>query len=363
MAVQGNFNTVFDEIFCSPQAAANQADLSGLIIEKLYDDINIDNLFTVVAPIRTGDPVAALYYPAVYNAVKNNTGADCSIEACDVSPEYTAKQWTIMLAECRHELCARNLDETFLAFWGKYKRVNPGSDEYDFAVDQITDIIAGIIKNTLLAKLWLSDTLFNEGSGGADDVLDGIDGFLAQAQEVADNVIDAGDTPLVGEDFYDKITEAITDFQASRFGNQLSDARLYMDRVEAFAFVAWLNKEGRTKGVNCDCIDPDGIVNADRFSVEGLRIHGIPVIVQPFADMMKAFAEYTVNGEPLYHNIALLSAKENLLVGTGNRDDLAFFDSFYNKDERKYKFDFGYTYGAIIPTDAYKLVIGEKQGS
>lgn len=360
MAVQGNFNTVFDEIFCSPLAAENQADLSRLIIEKLYDDVNLDELFNVISPVRTGDPVTAMYYPAVYNAVKNNTGTDCSIEACDVSPEYTAKQWVIMLAECRHELCARNLDDTFLAFWGKYKRVNPGSDEYDFAVDQIVDIIAGIIKNTLLAKLWLSDTLFNEGPGGANDVLDGIDGFLAQAQENQGNVIDAGVTPLDSQDFYDKITDAIEEYQASRFGNTLPDARLYMDRIEAFKFVAWLNKEGRTKGVNCDCIDPDGIVSADRFRVEGLRIHGVPVYTQPFDDMMKAFPEYTLGNNALYHNIALLTTKENLMVGTGNSEDLAFFKSFYNEDERKYKFDFGYTYGAIIPTDAYKLVIGEK---
>lgn len=359
MAIQGNFASVFNTIFCSPQAAENRAELGGVIIEKLYDKVDIDRLFTVVAPVRTGDPVVAMIQEAVYNAVTNTTATNCNISSCDVTPEYQAKVWAIVLAECRHELCTRSLDEKFLAFWGKYKRVNPGSDEYDFVVDQITDILSDLIANSLLAKLWLSDTTFQQTPGTPAGTIDGIDGFLVQALADTDHFVDAGATQKKGEDFYNLIVEAIEKYQASTFGTTLSNARIYMDRVEAFQLVAWLNAQDRTRGYNCQCIDPNGVVRADNFTVDGLMIHGLPVIVQPFADMMKQFTQYNTAGVPNYHNFALITAQENLLVGSGNEEDLAHFHSFYDENSRTFKFDIGYTYGAIIPTNHFAYVIGE----
>ena len=360
MAVQGTFATVFEDIFCSPQAAENRASVSGLIIEKLYDKVDLDRLFTVVSPVRTGDPAVALIYNAVYNAVKNTNALDCAITSCDVEPEYQAKVWAIALAECRHALCTRSLDEKFLAFWGKYKRANPGSDEYDFAVEQISDMLSDLIANTLLAKLWLSDTTFQAVPGTIDDLLDGIDGFFVQATGDTTNKVDAGATKLTGKDLYDKIVEAITLYQGSNFGATLSDAIIYIDRTDAFGLVSWLNGAGRMSGYDCTCIDPDGVVRADRYTVDGFQIHGIEVRTQPFEDMMAQFTEYSTLGVPTFHNFVLITPQSNMLVGTGNEDDLAFFESFYDQKDRTFYFDIGYTYGAIIPTNNYTYVLGEK---
>lgn len=359
MPVQGNFATVFDTIFCSPQAAGNGQFVSQLIIEKLYDKVDLDRLFTITAPVRTGDPVVALIQDAVYNAVQNTTSTNCTISSCDVSPEYQAKQWVIMLAECRHALCTRGLDEKFLSFWGAYKRAHPGSDEYDFAIEQVAEMLSDLIANTLLAKLWLSDTSLQDTPGTIAGTIDGIDGFLVQALSDTDHKVDAGATKLTGKDLYEKLSETIAKYQDAHFGQDMTDVRIYMDRKDVNSLVRWLNTEGRNSGYNCDCIDPDGVVRADRYTVQGLRIHGLEVIPQPFEDMMLAFSDYTEDDEPLYHNFALVTKKSNLMVGSGNEDDLAHFHSFYDEKDRTFYFDIGYTYGAVIPTNHFAYLIGE----
>src|SRR5690554_4557181 len=124
MGIQGNFEDIMDEIFCSAQAAKDGAlqVLGENLITRLYDEHNIRDLFTIVSPVQTGDAASALYYPAVYNAVKNTSGTDCTIGSCDVTPEYQAKVWSIALAECRVSFCTRTLTPKFLAFWSKLRR-------------------------------------------------------------------------------------------------------------------------------------------------------------------------------------------------------------------------------------------------
>lgn len=359
MAVQGNFETVFNEIFCSDLAARDA--LTGLVVEKLYDKVDLDQLFTVISPVATGDPAATLTYNAVYNAVKNTPATDCTIGTCDVSPEYASKVWAIAIAECRITLCTRALTPKFLAAWGKYKRVNPESDEYDFAVNQVAEMAADLIANTLLAKLWLSDTTLQTVPGTVADVLDAIDGFLVQIQPATDHMVDAGASPLKGEDLYKKIVDALDLYADNNvWGSTLENAKIYMDRSDARSLVGWLNGAGRNSGYDCTCIDPEGVVRADRYTVEGLTIHGLPVIVQPFEDMMSQFDEYSIGGVPNFHNLVVITPQENLQVGTPNRDDLAELDYFYDRKDRTYYFDIGYAYGAMVPTDHFTFVLGEK---
>lgn len=361
MAVQGNWTEIMDEIFCSDQAAANQSNLSELIVTRLYSRVDLNELFTLVAPVRTGDAQVGLIYPAVYNAIKNTEGTDCDISECDVSPEWTARKWAIVIAECRHGLCTREMPSRFLAYWGMYKRVDPESTEYEALVDQVVDMLSGLMANTLLAKLWLSDTTFQADPGVIDDFLDGIDGFLAQMMPVTDQVVDMGDTPLTdGEAIYNKIAEGIQRYKRSDFRDTFSNARLYIEEQDADSIVAWLNTLDKASQYNCQCVDPNGIIRGDRFEVEGLMIGGLRVYTQPFEKMMSQFDEYSTGGTPNMHNIFVIAPKEVMLAGSGNQDDFNVQKVFYDDYRRKYFFDIGYSYGALIPQDFFILGYGEK---
>lgn len=361
MAVFGNWADAMDDIFCSDQAAENQSQLAELIITRLYDRVDLNELFTMVAPVRTGDPVVGLMYPAVYNAIKNTAGTDCAIAACDVSPEYSAKQWSIVLAECRHGLCTRTMPSKFLAYWGMYKRVDPESTEYEAIIEQIVEMLSDLMVNTLLAKLWLSDTEFQAVEGVPADLLDGIDGFFTQLRTNSDLVIDAGATKLTdGEDIYNHVAAGIAKYKRTDFRNTFSDARIYIDEQDADAIVAWLNTLDKASPYNCQCIDPNGVVRGDRFTVEGLTIGGLRVFTQPFEKMMEQFPdEYMDSDDMLYHNIFVIAPKEILQAGSGNEEDFNVQKVFYDNKDRMFYFDIGYSYGAMVAQDFFIVGFGE----
>ena len=49
-----------------------------------------------------------------------------------------------------------------MSAYNKYVKIRPDDSEYDFILDQITEMLSDIILNSLLAKIWLSDkTLMN----------------------------------------------------------------------------------------------------------------------------------------------------------------------------------------------------------
>lgn len=353
MAAQGNFAEVMDEVFCSPQAAEN--GMATLVVEKMYEKIDIDKYFTMVAPVRTGDAAVSLMYPAVYNAIKNTESTGCGISSCDISPEYSAKKWTIALAECRFPLCTRGLDEKFLAFWNSYKRVNPESDEYQFILDQVSDMLADLLVNTLLAKIWFSDTTFQLTPGAAADTMDGIDGIFAQTTADGTNAVVIPDTVDMtdGEEIYNQIKAAIVKYQESKFRKSLSESAIYIDELDAIRVVAWLNDIDRKGGVDCLCVDPNGVVRADAFTVEGLTIAGLPVYTQPFRDMMEDIPEYQQNNELIYPHYFLIAPKGILLVGSGNADDLHELDHFYDRKDRTHYWDIGYTYGVSVASNHF----------
>src|SRR5690606_33435302 len=104
----------------------------------------------------------------------------------------------------------------------------------------------------------------------------------------------------------------------------------------AAKLVAWLNTQTDTSQYNCDCYNPDGIVAARRFSVEGLRIFGIPVEAHREIDL-SASAAGQVDPEAKFK--ILLTRKSNLLVGVNTTDKMEGFDMFYDKTDRKIYID------------------------
>lgn len=362
MAVQGNFAEIMDEVFCSPQAAWNQASLGGLIVDKLYNDVDLDKIFTLVPGVMTGDVAANLMYPAIYNAVQNSMSNDCSITACDVTPEYAAKQWTIMLAECRVPLCTKTLTPEFLAYWGKFKRLNPDDSEYDAVVDMVYNILYDVLKNTLLAKLWFSDTTFQAVPGTASSTIDGIDGFYAQVSSNADNkvtFVGAGD--LTGKEIYDNVKAGIDKYKFSKYRKTLKQANIYIDEMDAERLAGWLNELKGQHPYDCTCIGLDGVMNAGAFTAENITIGGLKVIPQPFEEMMSQFDEYNWQnvGDPdvaMFDHFFLITPKEVLQVGTPNLEDLdgsKTLKQFYDNKDRTYYFDIGYIYGAMVANNHF----------
>lgn len=330
--------------------------LSNITIEKLYRKIELADLFTLTFPVKDKQVVPRITWGANYNSIDYvdvGSGEDaCAIPSCDFSPEYLRKIWEVVMAECRFDLCTRTLPQDFMSAYNKYIHINPEDSEYDFILDQITDMLADVIMNSLLAKVWLSDkALASVGT------LNGTDGIFAQISALsgADNCINVQQNTVItdGETLYNLIVEAAQKYEALDEDNTLGVPVVYLDQGDARTIIHWLNGLGAKSPYNCDCYDADGLVRAGRFTVEGLTIAGLKVKTVPWRKMQKAFAAYTTAGEATYPTLILITPQETLQLGSADADELAMMDYFYYKKDRTHYWDIGFQFGISVATDYF----------
>lgn len=345
-----DFATLIDEV-CLENGA-----LSQITVEKLYNKIELTDLFNLTFPIKNGDVVPRISWGANYNSipfVDVGSGEDaCAIPSCDFSPEYARKIWEVVMAECRYSLCTRTLPQDFMSAYNKYVRINPDDSEYDFILDQITEMLSDIILNSLMAKIWLSDKVL-----AASDTLKGTNGIFAQITSVNDAAhcvyVDQSAPITDGQVLYEKILEALNKYNDLDTNNEMLAPSIYLDKADAQTIVNWLNKLGANSPYNCECYDADGVVRAGRFTIQGLTIAGVPVKVVPWRKMQVAFTQYTTAGAATYPTLILVAPQEILQVGSPDADELAMLEYFYDKKDRTHYWDIGFQFGVSVSLDAF----------
>ena len=348
MAIFGNFTEALDELITSER----QAEFSPVVVQKLYDRLRADDYGIIIDGVRHGDLSVSLVQSAAYNAVPFVNGDSCDIGNCDVTPNYDAKQWEIVMAECRNSLCTRTAQRKFMALWGQYKAIRPDDSQYDFLVEQVSDLLTDLLFNSLVAKLFLAD------KGYSASTLSGTDGFISQWLLETGNIYDAtsavvDEDDVTGLEWYNILMAMKDQYESKPFRNSISEAQFIIDEVAARKIVTMLNTADRNNVYDCDCITADGMVQADRFKLEGLRIAGIPVKTIPYTDMVSQFPEL-MNGTALVNPIfAVLTPKSEVQIGTPNQNELEMNQSFYDPKDRVYYFDIGYQFGAMIPSNNF----------
>lgn len=348
MSIFGNFGTALESLITSER----QAEFATLVQEKLYDKLNIGDFATIVEDVRHGDLSVSLVKEANYNSVKYTDADGCGIDTCDVSVNYSAKVWELVMAECRYPLCTREASRKFMALWNRYKAINPEDSQYDFLVDELTDLLADILANSLVAKAFLSDKEYVE------ETINGTNGFISQWLLETSNAVDITEilgTDLTdGEKWIEALQKMITAYDDSIFRKSLDSAEFIIDEVVARKIVQFLNSKKDLSGYDCSCIDADGITQKGRFTVDGLTISGIPVKVIPYTDMVTQFEDLVDDdGAPLSPIFAVLTPKTEVQLGTPASKELTMSESFYDKKDRMYYFDIGYQFGAMIPSNHF----------
>lgn len=345
-----DFATLIDEV-CLENGA-----LSQITAEKLYNKIELTDLFNLTFPIKNGEVVPRISWGANYNSipfVDVGSGEDaCAIPSCDFSPEYARKIWEVVMAECRYSLCTRTLPQDFMSAYNKYVKIRPDDSEYDFILDQITEMLSDIILNSLLAKIWLSDKTLT-----TSDNLKGTNGIFAQLTAVADadHCITVQQNTVItdGEALYKLVLEAINKYDALDVDEGTPAPSIYLDKSDAQTIVNWLNQLGIKSPYNCECYDADGIVRAGRFQIAGLAIGGFMVKTLPWRKMQVDFTQYTTAGAATYPTLILVTPQDILQVGSPDADELAMLEYFYDKKDRTHYWDIGFQFGVSVATDAF----------
>jgi len=358
-----NFSTALDDVISSEQVGL----FSTLVSTKTYDKLDAKNFGFLVEGVRTGDAVVNMITNPSYNAIPNVSGANCDITSCDFEPDYEGGNWEIVMAECRYPVCTRSAPKKFMALYQKYKAINPGDSEYDFIIEQMSDIISDILSNSLVAKLFLSNQDLTETT------INGVDGWIEQWKDGSGQTLEVvnGFDTTDGQAWYEAIIAGLEKFETGTYKALADQTAILIDETGARAISNWLNSADNLKGVDCACYDPDGVTTANRFSPSNLQIAGHKIVPVPYAEMAMQFDELQnvygasdpgggVEGEPdgtlIDPVFAVITPLDNNLIGAPADKELEMNESFYDNKDRTYYFDAGYQYGAVVASGAYVLI-------
>lgn len=356
MALQGNFATAIGDLV-TDLTKADKVNINEAIFQSTFAVGSFTQAHNLITNVRNGKLQPIVLTNDIYGAMPVGDETSCELNACDITPNYSAREWCLAEYNCRREICMRSFDEEFLVFWNMYRQrlEDPTSEPDDSAfLDFITNIIEQQIQGTQWRVGYWGDTAETE-----NDLINGCDGYFVQAEAGAGEKIDlvvAGTEPTA-EEIYAALEEAYEYATTQTVWGGESDLVWKMSYAMASKMVSFLNTKADLSLYNCDCLNPDAIVAGRRFNVQGLRIFGIPVEAHREIDLSMSAAGGTGNDKFK----ALLIRKSNLLIGTNTTDKLEDFDIFYDKITRKIFIDSMVYLGVMIPLDEYVYI--SEQGS
>lgn len=351
MALQGNFATEIGALVDS-LVSADKVNINEAIFQETFGVGSLTASHTLVTDRRNGQLQPIILSGDYYGSMPSGDGVDCDLNACDITPAYSSKKWTLGEYNCRLEICMRSFDESFLVFWNVYRQrledptTSPDARAF---LDYLTEETEKRIQGTMWRTGYLGDT------ASANELIDKNDGFFVQAEAGDGEKLNfiAGDiTNVTAEEIYEQLKVAYEYATNETVWGGESDLVWKMTFATAAKLVSFLNTRADLSMYNCDCINPDAIVAGRRFSVDGLRIFGIPV--EAHREIDKSIT--ATGGDVADKYKVLLTRKQNLLIGTNTTDKLEGFDVFYDKKDRKIYIDSMVYLGSMIPLDEYVYI-------
>ena len=352
MALQGNFATAAGDLVDN-LVAADIVNINKAIFQETFGVGSFSSSHTLLTERRHGQKQPIVLSNDYYGSMPVGDETSCTLNECDLTPDYALKEWCLAEYNCRIPICMRSFDEEFLLFWNAYRqRLEDPTTEPD--AQAFLDYIEQIVRNQVLGTQWRIG-YWGDTAATTNTLISGCDGYFVQAEAGGgEQVLISAASPNAptGLELYTAFQTAY-EFGVQQVWGGQSDVVWKTTYAVASKLVAWLNTMTDTSQYNCDCYDPNGIVATRRFNVEGLRIFGIPVEAHREIDL-SATAAGQADPEAKYK--ALLIRKSNLLIGTNTTDKMEGFDMFYDKTDRKIYIDSIVYLGVMIPLDEYVYI-------
>lgn len=344
MAYSDNFSEQITD-FVESLVAADKLEFSELIYRQNEEVSDLVSEHQIQTGVRNGHMIPIINNEANFESFPFTDQKSCDTPACDLTTEYSNKRWELGIIGCRVPICMKSFDEDFLLFWNMFRRT-PSESDIETAFIQF---LINQFQTNLLAAQWRVAYFGDKSS--SSNLFNGIDGFFTQAEAVGANqrvpIVENAALTLAGQRLSgERVLELLNEMYDKATGElwfDLSTARFKMTRINALAFIGYLNKLGKNSPWNCECLDPNAVGNANVFTLQGLRFNGIPIEVHNEWDMViNKTAELNGGGgtNPRTNpNRILLTYRSNLRIGTPETDSLNSFDIFYDKKDRKIYMD------------------------
>lgn len=352
--LQGNFATEIAALV-TDLTTADKVNINEAIFQETFWIDGFVGRHTLRTGVRNGSVISIIGAMDNYCSMPVGDERSCELNECDITPNYIGKKWDLAEYNCRIAICMRTFDEDFLVFWNMYRqRLEDPLQEAD--AQAFLNYITDQVERNVMGTQWRVGYWGDKASGS--NLINGNNGFFAQASAgggFIDQIASVGPEPT-GQEIIDAVQAALEE-NSDTLWLAHEDVVIKMSYAMANKVVIYLNRLGMQNQYNCDCVNPDGIVSANRFTVEGLRLFGIPVEAHREIDGGAACAGVNGNKYQL-----LIARKSNLLVGTNTVDKMEGFDIFYDKKDRQIYIDTMIYLGVSIPLDEY-IYLSTEAGS
>lgn len=362
MSITTNFKTGLLDLV-TDMNTAQYAVLAEALYESTFGVGKITDFHRVVPNVREGRVVPIISTSPTYLSFPYKNPSDCETTECDLDLGFSAKKWEIGMIACKIPICLNTFDENFLLFWGEYKRLW-GDHNLDGALMKfIFDKFQTELDASVWRTVWFGDRTV-PSSDPNYKFLRVINGIFTQAEsmdgikiEISENTPVNGVIPAIGGEKVRLYLE--TAYREASKTAWFDESKLQFEMTKAMAteLVIWLNSLDDKSKTNCECYDVDKVTALKTFSVnKNLFIFGIPIFVHQELDAVITALKL----DRPYR--ALLTQKDNILIGTAEMDQLLDTKVWYSEDQEKVFMRGGSQIGATLVVKEY-VYLGAEAGN
>ena len=347
-------------------AGAAGMDYSKLLFEKTFLASDITKKHSVVTGVRNGSLVPILSDVPNYESFPFVDASNCDTNECDLNSNYSAHKWELGLISCRVPICLRSFNQDFLIFWNQYKMLNPAKVTNQYLKTALLQYITNLVKNNLEAAKWRVEYFADKAS--TSPLFNGFNGWFVQMEANQSLVVPIAKNSAAtyalqkqtGQEVYDTLVE-MEELYLQQDWAGTKPVTFKITKLQAMTLASYMNS---LKDKSCcdgvERLNPDNI-QSKTFFYDKLSFHGIPLEVMPEWDaVINGTAELNGGGGAnarVNPNRIILTSKDNMLIGTEERDMLTMLDIFYEKKDKKVYIDAEAYIGAAVPLKEYILAI------
>ena len=366
MAITTNFATEVKALVTS-LTSAEKLNFSEALFTKSIEISPLTQDHTVVTGVRHGNLVPIIDNQPDYESFPFSDAGACAVPECDLGHNYSTNKWELGLIECKVPICLRSFDDDFLVFWNQYKMVQTDKDknEDEYIQSAIVQFLFNQFKTNHTAAQWRGGYFGDKSSESA--LFNGIDGWFTQAEANASQVVAIAENEgatfaaqkLTGERIYEILKDMYLMHSDMVWqSDQPLEFRMTERNAKALAmYYTFLKDKACCDGLQI--LDPDMVSNAP-YPYQRLDFHGISIKVMSIWDeIINKTTELnpgwvgkklvTPTAARVNPNRILLTYKNNLVLGTQETSNLAFFDIWHSQDQDKIFMKGGSYFGASIP--------------
>ena len=366
MAINTNFKAQVTDLVES-LTSAEKLNFSESIFTKSVETSPITQDHTVITGVRNGNLVPIIDNQPDYESFPFSDANTCAVPECDLSHNYSTNKWELGLIECKVPICLRSFDDDFLLFWNQYKMVQTDADknESEYMQSALVQFLFNQFKTNHTAAQWRGGYFGDKSS--ASSLFNGIDGWFTQMEANASQIVtiteNAGanytSQKLSGERIYELLKEMyIKSADQSWQSDQPLEFRMSERNAKTLAtYYTFLGDKACCDGLQV--LKPEA-VSSSPYSFQRLVFHDIPIkpmrewdeIINKTTELNSGWVGkklVTPNAARVNPNRIILTYKNNLLLGTSEQSNLAFFDMWFSRDDDKIYMKGGSYFGASLP--------------